>query len=302
VNADPHEQGTTQKGFGKKIWQWFVSVATVLGIIVGVFTNSGKILSFLSRALSRADHFLFAGRISALLLHRADWFWTKLGLLFITTATGMALMVLLWGRLKLGRASLYLKLLASALLTFLLSILAIGMIAEIPYVSSMGEVAVLCPQCAQLGTCAIRTYASNGSADYSFDAKGEPRGPRGHAQITLRAFWPDEEQGAGWVIFLPRGSDLSSFQQLRFWIRGKKGSERIGVKVKDARGVEVPVRTIDSYVLGGGITANWREVSIPFEAFPRVDFGLMDNISLYVSGESAGTEPQTIYIGGMEWR
>lgn len=42
-------------------------------------------------------------------------------------------------------------------------------------------------------------------------------------------------------------------------------------------------------------------MSIPLAAFARVDFGLMNNVSIYVDGQIAGTEPQTVYIGGLEF-
>jgi hypothetical protein len=74
--------------------------------------------------------------------------------------------------------------------------------------------------------------------------------------------------------------------------------------MKDALGVEVPVEVDGRYLVGGaeGITRNWQEISIPLTDFPRVNFGLMDNLSIYVDGRISSTRAETIYIGGLEWR
>src|SRR3954466_8482533 len=301
-----------RQGFRGKVWGRIGAVGVVLGTVVALVTNASTIVEFLGNAFSKADRFIFRGRIRAFFFTQPAWLLVKL---VVITSVVMALMAVLWqpsrkmtGEVRKHRVvHLSLKLLASFSLSLLLSMLAIGLVSDSFYwlggTDPTEGVAVVCPQCAQLGTCAIRTYGNNGEAHYSIDAKGEPGGPRGHAKITLQAYRPDEEHGAGWVIFLPRGSDLGSFSQLRFWIRGEKGGEQIGVKVKDAQRVEVPVVLNSRYILGGtGITAKWSEASIPLQDFPLVKFELMDNFSIYVNGKLAGTEPQTIYVGGFEWR
>ena len=305
-----------KQGFGTKLWGWMGAIGAILATLVGLGTNAGKIVTGLNRALSVADKLLFNGRIAALFLNRPVWLLGKLGYLFLVESAVMAGMILLWGPyfkngVSEGRkrrvALISAKLAGSIGLSLLLSILAFGLASDGSYwhgdAHPLEDVAVLCPQCMQLGACAVRTYANNGSVHYSIDTKGEPGGPRGHAKITLQANLPDDEHGAGWVIFLPRGSDLNSFKQLRFWVRGEKGGEQIGVKIKDAQGVEVPVLVNNGYILGGqGITAEWKEVSLPLENFPQVNFSLIDNFSIFINGKIAGTRPQTIFVGGFEWR
>ncbi len=301
-----------RQGLWAKLLLRVSAIGAFLALIVGLGNNASLIIEFLGNVLSKTDKFVFRGRIRAFFFTQPVWLLVKL---VVMTSVVMALIAVLWqpSRKMAGEVCrnrvirLSLKLLASFSLSLLLSILAIGLASDSfrwPGSPDPTEgVSVVCPQCAQLGTCAIQTYANNGKAHYSIDAKGEPGGPRGHAKITLQAYRPDEEHNAGWVVFLPRGSDLGSFSQLRFWIRGEKGGEQIGVKIKDAQGVELPVVLKSQYILGGaGITAKWSEASLPLQDFPLVKFDLIDNFSFYVNGKLAGTEPQTIYVGGFEWR
>ncbi|HEX3531879.1 MAG TPA: hypothetical protein VH988_32880 [Thermoanaerobaculia bacterium] len=296
-----------------RVWLYLASVAGV----VSIFVNLGKLYAFLGLALARMDESLFEGQIATLSANRPDWLMIKLGQLFIIGITGVVAVAFAWVRFftrtaREERWRRFLHFLLGAITTVLVSglmaVLAVGLTVGGPYrhgsMNSVVAVAVVCPQCARMGMCAIRTYANNGESHYLIDARGEVGGPRGHAKVTLQAYQPYDQFGAGWAIFLLRGSDLSGFKEFRFFVRGESGGERIGVKMKDALGVEVPVEVNSQYFVGGaaGITQSWREISIPLTDFPRVDFRLMDNFSIYVDGRIASTRAETIYIGGVEWR
>jgi hypothetical protein len=283
---------------------WIFSIST--GVIANLLTAAG----FPQSSLGRAAALLFSGRLAVLLMYRPVWLLLKFIAILAATAVGMSIIALLWGgALAHKDLSERQKIAASALVAVLLSLLAVKLIAEGFYVHTSQEVAILCKQCAQLGPCAVSVYANNGAISYNVTPtrepckQREPCGPVGYARITLQTYMPDEEHAAGWIIFLPPGHDLSRWKQLRFWVRGAKGGEKVGVKMKDSRGTEVPVPSLGDYVVKThGIANLWQEVSIPLDAFPRVDFGLMDNLSFFVNGRTAGTaEPQTIFIGDLKW-
>jgi hypothetical protein len=160
------------------------------------------------------------------------------------------------------------------------------------------EVEKLFPQASGLGATLIRTYGTNGVANYTFHEESTPFGPKdGYAKITFRTFGNTVDQNCGWVIFLLRGVDISNYKEFRFLIRGERGNEKIGIKAKDARGVEIPLMLEGAYLRKGMITTDWQEVIVPLEDFGNVDFGLMDNFSIFTTGLMAGTRPQTIYVG-----
>lgn len=129
--------------------------------------------------------------------------------------------------------------------------------------SGTREADVLFPQATQFGPTLIRTYASNGEAYYSFYNDTPIKGPEGYVKISLQAYGYTVEQNAGWVIFLLRGVDISNYKQLRFLIRGEKGGETIGIKAKDARGVEVSLIIDSNYLTEDKITTEWQQVALP---------------------------------------
>lgn len=239
---------------------WAV-VATVLAFVGKVMTVKSSLAQAL-QLLIPIDDLLFNGRLRPILLSRPGWFLVKFAWLLVIEAAGFAVIAasLRWIA-QHGDMSLHSKIRRAALASVpvlivlpLVAIAAIGLTAggsyRLGHPHPSEDVAVVCPQCARLGTCGVFTYANNGEADYSVDPAGDPGGPRGHARITLQAYLPDVTHNAGWVIFLPPGVDLSEHKQLRFSIRGEKGGERIGVKAKDAHGVEVPVLVNDRYIVG----------------------------------------------------
>lgn len=186
------------------------------------------------------------------------------------------------------------------LLLLMLVILLIFLNSQLP---TSQEAEILFPQAAKLGPTLVRTYVTNAEIHYSFYEETPLFGPDGYAKITFKNYGRTVDYNSGWVLFLPRGSDISKYKQLRFLIRGENGDEKIGIKAKDARGTEVALALEESHYLPEGrISTNWQEVTVPLEDFANVDFGLMDNFSLYSNGQMAGTRPQTIYVGGFQLR
>lgn len=163
------------------------------------------------------------------------------------------------------------------------------------------EAEILFPQAAELGPVLIQTYASNGEAHYSFHTETPINGPDGYVKVTLKANNRYVENNAGWVMFLLKGSDISSYKQLRFRIKGEQGGEIIGIKAKDAKGRESYLM-LDEHYLANGVTNDWQQVSIPFEDFGDVDFSLIDNFSFFTTGDLAETRPQIIYLGEFQLR
>ena len=80
---------------------------------------------------------------------------------------------------------------------------------------------------------------------------------------------------------------------------GKRAAEKIGIKLKDARGTEVAVMLDGQpYLTERRITTDWQEVSIPLSHFGNVDLQMMDCLTLFSDGSMASTKPQTVYVGG----
>lgn len=162
------------------------------------------------------------------------------------------------------------------------------------------EANILFSQSDKYGPILIRTYAANGEVNYFLDNQTPLQGPKGYAKITLKTYGNTEEFNCGWVIYLLKGVDISRYKEIRFKLRGQKGNEAIGIKAKDARGVEVSLFLEHYYLPKGKITTDWQQASVPLNHFGKVDFNLMDNFSLFTNGSIAGTRPQTFYIGEFE--
>lgn len=158
----------------------------------------------------------------------------------------------------------------------------------------------LFPQASNLGPVFFRTFATNGEVSYEFIDETPVNGPHGYARIRMRANDNLLRDNAGWVLYFIRGADISDQKQLRFFIRGDSGSEHIGIKMKDAQGIEVSVMLEGQYLLQGKgqITSTWQEASIPLSHFGNVNFKVMDSLTLFTDGSIAGTVPQIIYVGG----
>jgi hypothetical protein len=158
-------------------------------------------------------------------------------------------------------------------------------------------------QAETLNAIALRTYGTDGRAEYEIMRSKDATGPRAFARVTL-APWKDTAQSnCGFIISFQPGTDLHRFTRLHFMLRGRDGNEKVDIKAKDATGNEVRIRLEGSpFVPDGRIAQTWKEVAIPLTSFGSVRFGFFDNLSFSVSGDRAGASPQIIDVGGFEFR
>jgi len=96
---------------------------------------------------------------------------------------------------------------------------------------------------------------------------------------------------AGYVTML-NNIDLSQYQTLTFWIKGKQGGETLLIGLKDQFGHESKL-LIDRYLIQG-ITADWQEVMIPLTAFTSIQhWNAIENLNLcfesWISRPESGT-------------
>ena len=73
------------------------------------------------------------------------------------------------------------------------------------------------------------------------------------------------------------------------------------MKAKDARGVEVALNLDKPYLRDGGVTTHWQEVTVPLGDFANVDFGLLENVSLFATGKMGGTHRQIVFVGDLRF-
>ena len=246
------------------------------------------------------------------LLGETRWLGRRPGLLSLVTVTSIAAVVWLWDSKLLERmrgTSRYQH--SWPFFRFLLTFAILG--SAILMVS--GEVRgrdrepegvyKLFPQARRYGPATIRTYAANGMSRYSFHDESPSFAPRnGYGKVTFHVYGNSVTQNAGWVIFFQRGENISGFSELRFLIRGEEGDERIGIKAKDAKGVEIELILDDRYLRRDGLSTTWQnaEAVVPLAHFGNVDFRLFENFSFFTTGELGGPRPQTFYVGDFELR
>jgi hypothetical protein len=183
----------------------------------------------------------------------------------------------------------------------LVAAVAFGVLVLLSHYSSNDDVDVLV-RTTSLGPMSISVYGNNGHVDYTTYRETDKGGPEGYAKITFQNWGSTADYNCGWILFLIRGTDLTRFTELRFLVRGEAGDEQIGVKAKDAHGTEVALRLDHHYLWERRITTAWQQAIIPLVNFGNVDRNLMDNVSLFANGTMVETRPQTIYIGGIEFR
>jgi hypothetical protein len=245
---------------------------------------------------------------------KAKWFdlplnqrpWFIFSLVCIVMMAAIALTVWLWesrpfvrfrDSYRNDRWRLFGKLLLSLLIPILFA-------ATVAFLISPGQVQdteaeALFPQATELGAVFIRAFATNGKVDCPFSEDTPVGGPHGYVKITLQTYGTTVNQNAGWVMSFIRGADMSDQKQLRFLIRGEFGGEKIGIKIKDAHGVEIALMLDgQSYLRDNKITTDWQEASIPLSHFGNVDFQVVDSLTLFTDGSISLTKPQTIYVGG----
>jgi hypothetical protein len=107
-----------------------------------------------------------------------------------------------------------------------------------------------------------------------------------------------EGQEAGWWTGLNH-QNMQGVESIRFWVKGAQGREDLRVGLKDALWYESHVPIEDHLV--GGIVTDWKQVSVPLEAFTEVrDWEDIENISFSVSHFGGNTDQGTVYIDQIE--
>jgi hypothetical protein len=240
-----------------------------------------------------------------LIVQRPEWFWNGTLLTFFSFLIVSFLCAWLWNSkllsyflsvFKKQRIQFFRNLIFTIIILIPFTLLLTSVMLQDRLPSQEGK--KLFPIAADLGPIFIRTYATNGVVNHSFIEKSVPLGPKeGYAKITFKLFGVTLEHNGGWVIFLLKGVDLSKYHELRFLIQGEVGQEKIGIKAKDASGIEVQLPLVSEYLHEGKISTVWQEVIVPFSHFGNVDFSFMENFSIFTTGTMAGTHPQTIYVG-----
>jgi len=135
-------------------------------------------------------------------------------------------------------------------------------------------------------------YSSNGRAQVYETCDDEPiDGKNDYLTITLQAHQDDAE--AGVIVLLP-DFHAGRFDSLAFLIRGEHGEERIGLKMKNIEGYEVTIWMSDEEE--NRVTTHWREVRIASDRFLGVSDSPLENITFFIKGEFAGTQPQIFYV------
>jgi hypothetical protein len=265
-------------------WRVFRRIASICGFVAALATfveNRQLLVDFVLQLMSRPG-----------------LFWQRAGAVYpiVLVTAGLMSITCWWGWRTRGRWRIPARIAVLAAGTLLPSaVTAIGLVWMLaPSPEHDHDAARLFPQTVQRGGGWIRVYGSNGQATYNVVDR-QRRGPNAVANITFHAFGEDSEHSSGWVIFFLRGVSFQEFSVLKFDIRGHAGGERIGVKAKDAMGSETAI-VLDERYMPGGITKAWREVRIPFKNFGRVRFDMLENVSLYSTGQMARRIPQTIAV------
>ena len=244
-------------------------------------------------------------KLLQLITQKPEWVWYKGFLIYLSFVIATILCGWLWH----PKFFKYVRETYSKRLAYLLSKIAFSLLVFLPFTLFLTLIMFedrlpnlegknLFPQAADMGPVFFRNYATNGIVRHKFISENTAFGPKnGFVEIYFKLFGKSDDYNAGWVIYLLRGVDLSKYKTIRFLIRGEAGNEVIGIKAKDARGTEVQIELKGDYLRKGKITTNWQEAIVPFSHFGRVEFNLMENFSIYTTGDLAETIPQKIYLG-----
>lgn len=263
-----------------------------LGVVMGLVGALPAVISAVRDVVSGVSDFT----------SRPGVFWMRVGALYPMGLVAAVLVAAAWTwRLRLGRrAKPWVPLVVRVVITVVLPLLAtiVMVVLLAPSPEHDRDLAGLFPQTVRRGGGWIRVYGNNGAATYVVVGRSNPLADAEvSADITFHAFGEGHDYSSGWVIFFLRGVSFGEFKTLKFYVRGRAGQERIGVKAKDAVGTESSVQ-LDERYLAAGITRSWQEVKIPFTHFGRVRFDMLENVSLYSTGQMARTTPQTISVRG----
>lgn len=156
------------------------------------------------------------------------------------------------------------------------------------------ELECIFPQVAEVPFCSTRTYATSGKIKSKFNNETLD-GRECYTEITFQNFRNSTDCNSGWMICPLMGYDAYKFTHLSFWVRGAKGEEKFGIKIKDTRGIEVNVEIME-YLENEKVSTSWQRVIIPLEHFLNVDMSTLSIISLYSDGKLSYKDSETIYV------
>lgn len=104
---------------------------------------------------------------------------------------------------------------------------------------------------------------------------------------------PEPGDYAGYYRLL-KGSNISAYNTLNFWIKGERSGEKIFVGLKNTAGEESKVNAAS--FAENGINRNWQKISIPLAAFVNInDRSSIENLS-FIFEENAGSKNGSVYI------
>lgn len=103
---------------------------------------------------------------------------------------------------------------------------------------------------------------------------------------------------AGYITML-NNIDLTEYQTLTFWMKGKQGKETLLIGLRDQLGHESKL-LVDSYLLQD-ITTDWQKVTIPLTAFTNIqDWKAIENLNLCFESWIGSGEGE-IYIDNFQF-
>lgn len=164
----------------------------------------------------------------------------------------------------------------------------------IPY-SPSEELIFIFPQISEIPFISIGTYATNGRIKSQFH-NDTLDGIKYYYEIMFQNYFNNIDSNSGWMIRPLWGYDASKFTNLSFLVKGAKGGEKFGIKIKDYAGTEVKVEITEKYLESNRIDTRWQKVNIPLEHFLNVDRSRLHIISLYSDGTLSYMDSETIYI------
>jgi len=156
------------------------------------------------------------------------------------------------------------------------------------------------PQLENIPFVTIQTYASNGNSTSKFH---EDELRSNYYEINFKNFDATLDCNTGWMIGPLMGFDAQKYSHLSFEVKGERGGEKFGVKLKDRNGIESKINVTG---LDFEVTRNWQEVKIKlgeFDRLPHPNRSDLNVITIFSDGSmySETADPETIYVRGFKF-
>lgn len=116
--------------------------------------------------------------------------------------------------------------------------------------------------------------------------------------LSLKYDVSQQNSYTGYVSMLET-VDLSEYQTLTFWIKGKQGGETLLVGIKDTSGHES--KLLVEHYLPPGVTQEWRKVTIPLTAFTKIqNWRAVENLN-FCFESCIGSEHGEVYLDNIQF-